>query len=284
MAGQTNAVLLSVRELQKRFGGLMALNQVSFDVNSGEIVALIGPNGAGKTTLFNLVTGFHTIDHGDLFFDGLRINDLSPHAIVGKGVVRTFQNLQIFHNMTVLENVMVGLHLQGNSGTLAAALRLPSARQEESAIRQKAFGYLEKVGLIDRADDPATSLPFGQQRLLEIARALASSPTLLLLDEPAAGLTQSETVDLDELICNLRDEGLTVLLVEHDMELVMSIADRVVVLHYGTKIAEGTPDEVQSNPEVVRAYLGADWQQSDWLRWLPKANRPDVEGIDARGA
>jgi len=279
--GQTNSVLLSVRDVQKWFGGLMALNQVSFGVKAGEIVALIGPNGAGKTTLFNLVTGFHEIDNGDLFFKGERINDLSPHAIVGRGIVRTFQNLQIFNNMTVLENVMVGLHLQGSSGTLAAALRLPSARQEESVVRRKAFGYLEKVGLTDRADDPATSLPFGQQRLLEIARALACSPTLILLDEPAAGLTQTETLALDELICHLRDEGLTILLVEHDMELVMSIADRVVVLHYGTKIAEGTPEEVQSNPEVVRAYLGADWQQSDWLRWLPKANQPNAEGIDA---
>ena len=281
MAVQSPQVLLSVQGLEKSFGGLMALNNVSFDVNTGEVVALIGPNGAGKTTLFNLITGFHEIDGGQIFFQSARIDELAPHQIVRKGIVRTFQNLQIFDNMTVLENVMVGLHIQGQSGILAAAFRLPSALREEKVSRQEAYRYLELVGLADRANDPAASLPFGQQRLLEIARALAVRPALLLLDEPAAGLTKTETLALDDLICRLREDGLTILLVEHDMELVMSIADRVVVLHYGMVIATGTTAEVQSNPEVIQAYLGTDWQQGEMLNWLQEKNEPSVEGTDA---
>ena len=281
MAIQNVEALLSVQRLQKSFGGLMALNNVSFDVNPGEIVALIGPNGAGMTTLFNLITGFHDPDGGQVSFNGSRIDNLAPHQIVRHGIVRTFQNLQIFNNLTVLENVMVGLHIHGQSGMLAAVLRLPSARKEEKISRQEAYRYLELVGLSERANAPASGLPFGQQRLLEIARALAVHPTLLLLDEPAAGLTQTETLALDDLICRLREDGLTILLVEHDMELVMSIADRVVVLHYGTVIASGTTQEVQSNPEVIQASLGTDWQQGEMLDWLQEANEPSVEGTDA---
>ena len=276
-----NSPLLSIHELQKWFGGLMALNHVSFDIPQGKVVALIGPNGAGKTTLFNLITGFHEMDSGKIFFKGESLNGLQPHEVARRGIVRTFQNLQIFDNMTVLENVMIGMHMQGHSGVLAAAFRLPSARLEEKITRQRALDCLKLVGLAERAGDAADSLPFGQQRLLEIARALAAEPTLILLDEPAAGLTQSETLNLDDLIAKLREDGLTILLVEHDMELVMSIADQVIVLHYGTKIAEGTPREVQSNSEVIKAYLGADWQQEDWRNWLPKASERDTEAADA---
>jgi branched-chain amino acid transport system ATP-binding protein len=281
MAVQSPQVLLSVQGLEKSFGGLMALNNVSFDVNTGEVVALIGPNGAGKTTLFNLITGFHEIDGGQIFFKDARIDEIAPYQIVRKGIVRTFQNLQIFNNMTVLENIMVGLHIQGHSGIIAAAFRLPSALKEERITRQQAYQYLELVGLANRANDLGASLPFGQQRLLEIARALAVRPALLLLDEPAAGLTKTETLALDDLICRLRRDGLTILLVEHDMELVMSIADRVVVLHYGMVIATGTTAEVQANPEVIQAYLGTDWQQGEMLNWLQENNEPSVEGTDA---
>ena len=278
---QDSPVLLSIKDVSKVFGGLMALNRVSFDVHSGEIVALIGPNGAGKTTLFNVITNFHPLDGGEILFGGKPLNGLRPDQIAQGGIVRTFQNLRIFHNMTVLENAMVGMHLQGASGIVSAALRLPAAREEEKRFHDIAYQYLEMVGIENRAHDLASSLPFGQQRLLEIGRALAANPRLLLLDEPAAGLTRAETEALDELICSLQDQGLTILLVEHDMELVMNIADWVVVLHYGTKIATGTPEEVQANPDVIGAYLGADWQQDKWLEWMLEDSNPNVEKADA---
>ena len=280
-AKQDSPALLSIKDVQKVFGGLMALNRVTFDVRSGEIIALIGPNGAGKTTLFNVITNFHPLDGGEIIFAGKPLNGLRPDQIAQGGIVRTFQNLRIFHNMTVLENAMVGMHLQGASGIVSAALRLPAAREEEKRFHDIAYQYLEMVGIENRAHDLASSLPFGQQRLLEIGRALAANPRLLLLDEPAAGLTRAETEALDELICSLRDQGLTILLVEHDMELVMNIADRVVVLHYGTRIATGTPEEVQANPDVIGAYLGADWQQDKWLEWMLEDSNPNVEKADA---
>jgi ABC-type branched-subunit amino acid transport system ATPase component len=276
-----DAVLLEARNLTKWFGGLMAVNRVSFQIITAEILGLIGPNGAGKTTIFNLMTGFHAASAGMISFKSERIDGLSPHKIVSKGIVRTFQNLQILDNMSVVENVMVGLHRHESSGMLEAALRLPRTRREEKECSQKALHYLELVNLVERRDDLAGSLPFGQQRLLEIARALAVEPELLLLDEPAAGLTTAERIALDELIFSLQEGGLTILLVEHNMDLVMGIANRLVVLHYGTKIAEGTPQEIQSNPNVIQAYLGADWQE-DWLSsLLPEDLNQEAEVKDA---
>lgn len=250
--------ILEINGLTKSFGGVTAVNDVSFTVNQGEIIAVIGPNGAGKTTLFNLITGIYPPTSGKIIFRDKEINGLTADQIAYLGVSRTFQNLQIFNNMSVLENVMVGRHTKSKTGFLGAIFPPPSVRHEEEAIVQKSLEKLALVGQADKALEAATNLPYGQQKMLEIARAVAMEPELLLLDEPAAGLNPTETRELVDVIYSLRDQGVTILLVEHDMETVMEIADRLVVLNFGTKLAEGTPYEIQNNQEVITAYLGEE--------------------------
>lgn len=253
-------MLLEIDGLTKRFGGVTAVDKISFGVNEGDIFALIGPNGAGKTTVFNLITAVLKPDRGTVSFAGRRLNDLKPYQIAAAGMTRTFQNLQLFGNMTVLENVMTGAHLRGRSGFVKSIFRRPGVTAEDKEIRKEAMGLLGEVGLENMAGFPAAALPFGRQRLLEIARALASGPRLLLLDEPAAGLNSAETRELAAYLKRLRGKGLTMVLVEHDMETVMEVADRILVLNFGMQISEGTPPEIQANPEVIKVYLGEDDQ------------------------
>jgi branched-chain amino acid transport system ATP-binding protein len=238
----------------------MAVSEVSFGVPAGLVKAVIGPNGAGKTTLFHLITGFLAPQRGRILYEDEEIQGRPAHAVASLGIARTFQLVQLFDHMTVLENVMVGRHRLSRAGLLSGALRLPWTRREEAAIRQRAWEALELVGLADRAYQPAAVLPLGLKRLLEIARALASEPHLLLLDEPASGLDQLATERLGEMILTLKDRGITVLLVEHDMSLTMEVADDIAVLNYGRLIAEGPPRAIQKHPEVIAAYLGSDWQ------------------------
>lgn len=245
------------------FGGIQALKQLDLEVNRGEIVALIGPNGAGKTTFFNCVTGIYNPTEGDVILHTpqgktSRLNGLKPNKVTEKGMARTFQNIRLFQSMTVLENVMIGRHCRTHSFILGAILRTPGNRQEEQAIVQRSYEILEIVGLADEVDNYARNLSYGAQRRLEIARALATDPSLLLLDEPAAGMNPQETGELVQLILRIRDQGYSVLLIEHDMKLVMTLSNRIYVMDYGEKIAQGTPEEIQSNPVVIKAYLGED--------------------------
>ena len=256
--GSSNHIL-EVKNISKNFGGLQAINRLSFIIAKGQIFSIIGPNGAGKTTVINLVTGVYPAASGEIYFEGRKLNNKSPYQIAYMGIARTFQNIQVFHNMTVRENVMVGLHTKSTCGFLRCLMHTPLVNREEKIIRKKTDIVLEFLGLDSKADQSAAELPYGDQKRLEIARSLAAEPRLLFLDEPVAGLNFQETQDMSRIILDISRKGITVVLVEHDMNLIMGISDTIAVLNYGEKIAEGTSEEIQSNSKVIEAYLGKEF-------------------------
>jgi branched-chain amino acid transport system ATP-binding protein len=254
----SDLTLLTAKDIAKRFGGVHALSDVSFTINHGEIYGLIGPNGAGKTSLFNVLTGIYTSDGGSFVFDGQPLNHLKPNEVAERGIARTFQNIRLFQNLSALENVMIGRHVRTKAGVFGAIFRGKTTMAEEAAIEKRSYELLEYVGVAKRANDLAKHLAYGDQRRLEIARALATEPKLLALDEPAAGMNATETQALRRLLESIRRDGTTILLIEHDMKLVMSVCDRVLVLDYGKKIAEGSASQVQNDEKVIAAYLGGE--------------------------
>lgn len=263
MTEQNNQTILEVSGLTMQFGGIRALDKLDLRIRQGEIAALIGPNGAGKTTFFNCLTGIYKPSSGTIRVsppgrEPKRLNGLKPNKVTEQGLARTFQNIRLFPDMSVLENVMIGCHCRTKARVLGAIFRDKGTQKEEKEVVARSYSLLEKTGLAELADEFAKNLPYGAQRRLEIARALATEPALLLLDEPAAGMNPQETAELDELITEIRDDGISILLIEHDMKLVMSLSDHIFVMDYGKKIAEGTPNEVRNNPEVIKAYLGED--------------------------
>ena len=248
--------MLEIKGITQRFGGVTALEDVSFSIRPNDITGVIGPNGAGKTTLFNIISGIYRQTSGRIFFDGKDISGMPPEILAKRGLVRTFQNVELFTQMTVVENAMVGLHTKSHSGIFSCMLKTPGNLAEERRIREQALQWLEFTGIADLADLKAGNLAFGKGRMLEIARAMALEPRVILMDEPAAGLNNRETSELASLIRKIRESGVTVVLVEHDMELVMDVCDSILVLNLGRRLAEGTPREIQENRAVIAAYLG----------------------------